>query len=50
MWLVVAKVMITMEARENVTDRGVAEEEKEEKMLGRGVVTANKVHIILNED
>ena len=37
------KVITIMEARENVTERGVAEEEKEEKMLGRCVVTANKV-------
>ena len=41
--------MITMEARENVTERGVAEEEKEEKMLGRGVVTANKVIVKLKK-
>ena len=39
--------MITMEARENVTERGVAEEENEEKMLGRGVVTGSKVMIKL---
>ena len=39
--------MIIKEARENVTERGVAEDEKDEKMLGRGVVTANKVMIKL---